>query len=34
LFVRKIDKIDIDNPDEGVRARPVFEIFPLAPSCR
>ena len=33
-FVRKIDKIDIDNPDEAVRGRPVFEIFPLAPSGR
>jgi deazaflavin-dependent oxidoreductase (nitroreductase family) len=27
-FVRKVDKIDIDNPEEAVRGRPVFEIFP------
>lgn len=31
-FVRNIDKIDIDNPDEAVLGRPVFELFPLAPS--
>jgi deazaflavin-dependent oxidoreductase (nitroreductase family) len=30
-FVRKVDKIDIDNPDEAVRGRPVFEIFPIEP---
>lgn len=26
-FVRNVDKIDIDNPEEAVRGRPVFEIF-------
>jgi deazaflavin-dependent oxidoreductase (nitroreductase family) len=28
-FVRKVDKIDIDNPEEAVLGRPVFEIFPV-----
>jgi len=29
-FVRYVDKIDIDNPEEAALGRPVFEIFPYA----
>jgi deazaflavin-dependent oxidoreductase (nitroreductase family) len=28
-FVRNVDKIDLDHPEEAARGRPVFEIFPL-----
>jgi deazaflavin-dependent oxidoreductase (nitroreductase family) len=28
-FVRTIDKIDIDHPDEAAQGRPVFELHPL-----
>lgn len=28
-FVRHVDKIDIDHPEEAAVGRPVFEIFPL-----
>jgi len=27
-FVRNVDRIDIDNPEEAVLGRPVFEILP------
>jgi deazaflavin-dependent oxidoreductase (nitroreductase family) len=30
-FVRNVDKIDIDDPEEAVKGRPVFEIFPAQP---
>ncbi len=30
-FVRSVDKIDIDHPDEAARGRPVFEIVPADP---
>ena len=34
-FVRRIDKIDLDQPDEAAVGRPVFEVFPIdAPSAR
>jgi deazaflavin-dependent oxidoreductase (nitroreductase family) len=29
-FVRNVDKIDLDDPEETARRMPVFEIFPLA----
>jgi len=28
-IVRNIDKIDVDNPEEAARGRPVFELYPL-----
>jgi len=28
-FVRTIDRIDIDRPDEAAQGRPVFELHPL-----
>jgi len=28
-FIRNIDRIDIDNPEEAASGRPVFEIFPV-----
>jgi deazaflavin-dependent oxidoreductase (nitroreductase family) len=28
-FVRNIDKIDLDHPDEAAVGRPVFEVFPI-----
>jgi deazaflavin-dependent oxidoreductase (nitroreductase family) len=31
-FVRTIDKIDIDHPEEAAVGRPVFEISPISPS--
>ena len=27
-FVRKMDKVDLDHPDEAVVGMPVFEVFP------
>jgi deazaflavin-dependent oxidoreductase (nitroreductase family) len=27
-FVRNVDKIDIDHPEEAARGRPVFELYP------
>jgi deazaflavin-dependent oxidoreductase (nitroreductase family) len=33
-FVREIDRIDIDDPEEAALGRPVFEIFPLAREVR
>ncbi len=33
-FVRTVDKIDIDNPEEAALGRPVFEIFPIDASPR
>jgi deazaflavin-dependent oxidoreductase (nitroreductase family) len=30
-FVRNVDKIDIDHPEEAAVGRPVFELFPLEP---
>ena len=29
-FLRNIDKIDIDNPVEAAKGRPIFEIYPLS----
>ena len=29
-FVRNVDKIDLDNPEETVVGKPVFEVFPIA----
>lgn len=31
-FVRTIDKIDVDHPEEAAAGRPVFELFPLDPA--
>ncbi len=31
-FVRNIDKIDLDHPEEAAVGKPVFEIFPIEPS--
>lgn len=28
-FVRNIDKIDLDHPEEAAVGKPVFEVFPL-----
>ena len=28
-FVRNVDKVDIDHPEEAVMGMPVFEIFPV-----
>ena len=28
-FVRNIDRIDLDHPEETVAGKPVFEVFPL-----
>lgn len=28
-FVRKVDKVDIDHPEEAVIGMPVFGIFPI-----
>jgi deazaflavin-dependent oxidoreductase (nitroreductase family) len=28
-FVRRIDRIDLDHPEEAAVGKPVFEIFPL-----
>jgi deazaflavin-dependent oxidoreductase (nitroreductase family) len=28
-FVRTVDKIDVDDPEEAVRGRPVFELHPI-----
>jgi len=34
-FVRKIDRIDLDHPDEAAVGKPVFEIFPVeSPTSR
>ena len=33
-FVRNVDEIDLDNPEDAVRGRPVFELFPLEPAQR
>ena len=30
-FVRNVDRIDIDNPEDAVRGRPVFELFSVEP---
>lgn len=30
-FVRNIDKIDLDHPEETARGKPVFEVFPAHP---
>ena len=32
-FVRAVDKIDIDRPEQAVTGRPVFELHPLAGSA-
>ena len=32
-FVRTVDKIDVDNPEEAVRGRPVFELHPIRPGA-
>lgn len=31
-FVRNIDRIDIDHPEEATRGRPVFELQPVGGS--
>jgi deazaflavin-dependent oxidoreductase (nitroreductase family) len=28
-FVRVVDRIDVDHPDEAARGRPVFELYPV-----
>lgn len=28
-FLRNIDKVEFDNPEEAAKGRPVFEIYPL-----
>jgi deazaflavin-dependent oxidoreductase (nitroreductase family) len=33
-FVRNIDKIDLDHPEEAALGKPVFEIFSVVPSSR
>jgi deazaflavin-dependent oxidoreductase (nitroreductase family) len=33
-IVRNLDRIDIDNPEEAAKGRPVFELFARAPSSR
>jgi hypothetical protein len=30
-FVRNIDKIDLDHPEETAIGKPLFEVFPIEP---
>jgi len=30
-FVRNIDKIDLDHPEQAAVGKPVFEVYPVAP---
>ena len=31
-FVRNVDKIDLDHPEQAVIGKPVFEVYAIAPS--